>query len=142
LACSCDILWLSGQWLGIWRDIRNMIRVFLNLDELELYNLNLHQIAWSICSYLTFRKIAIWMSNNCQKLHFFQKNWQKLSLFFLNDNFWQFFYIEMAIFRRVRFPSVLVMFWLDNKTVLYRNLEIKLTVILQYMSKMWGIESM
>ena len=70
---------------------------------------------------LTLRKIATWLSKNCQKTwHFFQKNCQKLSFFFnkiAKDKFWQFFLkkmssfgpffdIQMAIFRRVRSSAI------------------------------------
>jgi len=51
-------------------------------------------------------KIAIWMSKNCQKLGLFFFNWQKMTIFvnfFEKIRFCQFFHIQMAIFRRVRF---------------------------------------
>jgi len=40
----------------------------------------------SVWTHLTLRKIAIWLSKNCQKM----------------SSFWQFFDSQMAIFRRVR----------------------------------------
>ena len=47
---------------------------------------------------LTLRKIAIWMSKNCQKFDiFFKKNWQKFSFFQKNCQ-WQFFGQKMTIF--------------------------------------------
>ena len=63
---------------------------------------------------LNLRKIAIWMSKNCQKLDIFQQNWQKLSFFqqiangnFLekNYNFWQLFWKNVKI---------LAIFWQSN----------------------------
>ena len=58
---------------------------------------------------LTLRKIAIWISKNCQKLDIFFKKIAKNFHFFLKkltleimSSFWQFFDSQMAIFRRVR----------------------------------------
>ena len=66
-----------------------------------------------VCLYLTLGKIAIWLSKNCQKLEIFFKKIDKNCLFFStklpmaillkkNDNFCQFFDIQMSIFCRVR----------------------------------------
>ena len=61
---------------------------------------------------LTLRKIAIWLSKNCQKLDIFSKKISKNLIFFKKlplaiflkkmSCFWQFLDIQMAIFRRVR----------------------------------------
>ena len=60
---------------------------------------------------LTLRKIAIWLSKNCQRLDIFSKKLTKFVIFvnkiFVNlfekmSSFWQFFDSQMAIFRRVR----------------------------------------
>ena len=49
-------------------------------------------------SILTLQKFAIWMSKNCQKLL-----WKKMKFFFKWQVFGNFFYIQMAFSRRVRF---------------------------------------
>jgi len=73
------------------------------------------------CRKLTLWKIAIWMSKNwlffinCQK--FYPK---KLFLPEKNFNFWQFFYIQIAIFWRVR-QGVLI---LNNKTIIVMYIRI------------------
>ena len=59
---------------------------------------------------LTLRKIAIWLSKNCQKLDIFfkkiVKNCHFLSIFLKKcQDIWQFFDIQLAIFRRFRFSD-------------------------------------
>ena len=46
-----------------------------------LYVCNTRYFRYIIYLYLILRKIANWMSKNCQKLDFFFFNWQKLSFF-------------------------------------------------------------
>ena len=56
-----------------------------------------------IDGHMTLRKIAIWMSKNCQKPWFFSKKLTKIVIFLKKMlKFWQFLDIQMAIIRRVR----------------------------------------
>ena len=66
------------------------------------------------CWGLTLRKIAYWMSKNCQKLTFFL-NWQKLSFFQQNCQ-WQFCW-KIWQFLSIFFEKnvkILAIFWQSN----------------------------
>ena len=47
--------------------------------------------------YLTLRKIAIWLSKNCQKLDIFSKKIAKNFHFFLKNCHWQFFWSPLSL---------------------------------------------
>ena len=101
----------ESQWAKMyWNMIRN-IPDFLNLRQIP----NLASLATIQKTFLLeaspsgkmpfeYYKIAKNLTYFSKKLlknfHFFQKNYQWQ--FFFNENFWQFFYIQMAIFGRVR----------------------------------------
>jgi len=80
----------------------------------------MHQLVWSLSSILNHvnlccRSVHIWpygkLPSECQKLDIFVKKIVifsiklPLAILWKNDNFWQFFYIQMLIFRRFRYTN-------------------------------------
>ena len=87
--------------MSIWPLFATILTSLQRISSLQFYPINVW-LFHEIPGHLTLRKIAIWLSKNCQKT-FFWKKWKFLAILLKKmSSFWQFFDSQMAIFRRVR----------------------------------------